>query len=866
MSDAGKLAQSVQSKVQKDKQGVGHTAYTTEKFYSLNTGGLKTDLEKLKLVANDLMFRYPTLQTDDFRKDYGYDFAIYRAGKKGMPLYVLPFAINPTNISITVPSASSLAVTMRGIVEDHNGAPLHQIRISGTTGVANLNPNSFNKEASSGGALQSLTEYAFKNTIKAASDVQRQAQRVQSAFSGQTQKFAGKLNFDVKGKTNSNYPVYTGMSFVHNLIRFLDLYMSIKKHKSGKDVRLMFRMYKDGGYYTCALNNYSFVKGAGTYEYNYTIDLTAWRKHDGPLPKPKIPNRATSRSQNKLNKLANAINGIRQTRRLIASVHNVLRGIRGDINDSFIQPMAEISLLMKDTVGLAQTIYDFCSWDGILKEVKESWKQQVIENFNDTNTELQKLLKLRGFEAASISGQPVSPLRDSLRNKIESGKPDLATSQGDSADIVDDLFKNLADYPEIFDDVTVGSLNISPEAQSLINDQMERIALIDVDGVRERRDKISNFAASISAAFGGSSATYNRINGLSQANDTIKKLTTADIEILAALNDTIAHLDTLIVDLDGNAGKVGEDYYSYYVDYAVANGLALSINNVSKFYVPFPTGASIESLALQYLGDMDRWPEIAALNALRAPYVDEEGFFIPVTASAGGGTLSIANADNLFIGQVVEVMSDTKLTVKRKIRAIDVVSAAEVLLTFENASDGVSLSSYRPNENARIHAFMPHTINSNMLVAIPSSAPASSDMSIKITPGLDEMSNLARLAKIDFLLDDQGDLIFSSSGDIKLATGLTNLVQAAKIKLLTKIGHILQHPDLGSETNAGTSTAEIDVPTIMEQLRAQFDEDPRFSGILAAEFKKAGPSLSMSILLGIANNNTALPISVEMPR
>jgi hypothetical protein len=844
------------------------TSIVSSHFFKLNADELEKKSGRT-LISNDLMFRFPKLFSNDFRQSYGYDLIIYDADRGDRILTKLQFPINPSNISISVPHATSLTVTMKGIVEDMNGAPLHMIRLSGSTGVAHAWPTEPGTQKSAKSKLGATLEYAFKNTIKAANNVGRQVQKVKSAFQGQTQKDSDLLNFVPSANQiaeTQEYPVYTGFSFAHNLMRFLDMYMSMKKNRENKGLRLMLSMHKDGGFYTCTLNNYSMTKAAGTLEYNYSIDLTSWRKHSesiGNLDNAfKVPAKQFANTKNQINKMANVLNTIRQARVAVASVHNVLRGIRGDINDSFIQPCAEIGLFLKDSIGLTRTIFDFCFRSGILNEVKEAWKQQVIENFDQATAEYGKLIETiqsrqGGFSAVS--------LKQSLTDKIESGRPDAFGKLGDSADPVDDLFKNAADHPELLDEVSMDGLALSAEASKLIDDEMDRIRQLNSDDIRKRRDQIANFAASVSDAFGGTSATYNRINDVSSAHTSIKKLSVADIEIISNLNDIVMSLDTLITELDDSQAGSAEDYYSFYVDYAVANGLALSTANVSKFFVPFQTGGSLESLALQYLGDPDRWPEIAALNALRSPYVDEKGFDVTVTGSGGGNTLNVSDVSNLFIGQVVDISSTTQLTIKRKIRSIDVFSSAEAIITFEVANDNVLLTSYKQSEGAKITAHLPGTVNSNMLIAIPSETPSNVDSSLKTTPGVDEMNGLARIAKIDFLLDTQGDLIFTSAGDLQLATGLTNLVQAAKLKLLTKLSTMIQHPEFGNPVETGSSTAEIDTATSLEGLRTLFAEDPRFSGILAAEFNKLGPSMTIAILLGIANSDTVLPISVQAP-
>jgi hypothetical protein len=69
----------------------------------------------------------------------------------------------------------------------------------------------------------------------------------------------------------------------------------------------------------------------------------------------------------------------------------------------------------------------------------------------------------------------------------------------------------------------------------------------------------------------------------------------------------------------------------------------------SKIAVPFPYKITLEQLSATYLGSPERWIEIAALNGLQAPYVDEEGFSYKLTANGSANQITIGSADNLYI-------------------------------------------------------------------------------------------------------------------------------------------------------------------------------------------------------------------------
>ena len=66
----------------------------------------------------------------------------------------------------------------------------------------------------------------------------------------------------------------------------------------------------------------------------------------------------------------------------------------------------------------------------------------------------------------------------------------------------------------------------------------------------------------------------------------------------------------------------GEEFVSAL---AATSDIAFTIPN-SKIQVPVPFGLTMEQIAMRYLGDPQLWLEIATLNDLREPYIDENGF------------------------------------------------------------------------------------------------------------------------------------------------------------------------------------------------------------------------------------------------
>jgi hypothetical protein len=152
-----------------------------------------------------------------------------------------------------------------------------------------------------------------------------------------------------------------------------------------------------------------------------------------------------------------------------------------------------------------------------------------------------------------------------------------------------------------------------------------------------------------------------------------------------------------------------------------------------------------------------------------------------------------------------------------------------------------------------------------MLIAIPSQSPSPLQDSIKINPGVEDLNGLAKIAGVDFLLQSDGDMVFSSGGDIMLARGLTNIVQAAQLKMQTKLGSLLQHPDFGNPIDVGMSTADVSVNDVATAFDNMFKQDARFKGINMLNLVKSGPGIEARMLVSLANSASNFALSTQLP-
>jgi hypothetical protein len=252
--------------------------------------------------------------------------------------------------------------------------------------------------------------------------------------------------------------------------------------------------------------------------------------------------------------------------------------------------------------------------------------------------------------------------------------------------------------------------------------------------------------------------------------------------------------------------------------------------------------------------------EIATLNALKSPYIDETGFERYLLSNAEGRQFTVASIENLYINQIVTIYSNNQPRTMRRILNIETINDTNHLITVDGLDN---LNVYTTSAQARIKAYLPGTVNSSNQIFIPSNLDAPDDIRARPIP-LFKADPLVGLSKVDLLLNDSGDIALDNYKDIKLAGGMTNLIQALKLKFATPIRSLIKHPEYGSGVGPGTSTAEFTATDIYNKIKETIIADPRFSDIERLRVTLQGPTLTIEVSVRIANGNGILPLSFQI--
>jgi hypothetical protein len=397
------------------------------------------------------------------------------------------------------------------------------------------------------------------------------------------------------------------------------------------------------------------------------------------------------------------------------------------------------------------------------------------------------------------------------------------------------------------------SVNIKAEAEA------QRVRNFTRADWEERRAIIQDFIVSFSNAVGAGDDSFNE-NYSVAATNADRTPTDDEYEALFAFNDLLSEIDQIIYEKYGEQTETTSSL-DYVAGLASASGVAFQ-KPISKFPVPFPYGSTLEQLASIYLGDPDRWHEIATLNGLRDPYVDEVGFDVKLTGNGEGNRLPVESAENLQLNQTVWVSAPAVQRTKRHILDISETNGY-VVLTLDGDSD---LALYSAANGAVLHAFLPDTVNSQMVIYIPSmETPASDDDELPI-PTSDKYDSLINVAGVDLLLTNENDLVITPDGDGRWAFGLNHLVQRVRVVFGTPRGSLIRHPSFGVPVEVGKSVADLSMRDLKKAVGTLFSGDPAFNSVSNISVVQTGPALNIALGLEVVGVEQPIAVAVKALR
>lgn len=746
--------------------------------------------------------------------------------------------ISPQQLSIQDQFAINTSATLRGIAEEHSGVRFKMINCQGTMGVWPYR-GSIEKPPTSPTPLQSI----FGGTIESFGSL---ASQVQSVIN--TATTGHPANKPTSMRPAGDLQLSTGYYHAMALQQFLEQYAEAKKNPKNAGWRLVFDIPKQNQSFVVTPTMFSWQQNVNKpMEIMYSLQFKAWRRID--------LNNKPAASSPQLNQidpgiLQRIMNTVSEARTATSAATNLIGAVRSDV-EAPLDILRQTTLLVKDLAGVAITAADLPFQ--IQRDYASEIKQSLLNvDLSTASTNPAVRANLASVQASHTANEGLS------LTAIQNGQLGAGAATAQSIDPSNNVFQNPEQNFSLMDLVSVNDMNLNSTQQNKLNNIVSDARTLTVDDLRTFRATVQELALQLSNKFGAGDAFFSQVYNRPAPTTRIQAMTVDEYDILKTLYDTIQCYDILTATTaidDANR----QTNMEYVAGLAAGSDIAFQVPT-SKILAPVPFGLTIEEIAMRYLGDPQRWLEIVTLNNLRNPYIDENGFQLSLLSNASGRQLTVSSSENLYIGQRVIVCSASQVQSPRVILGIDKLSDTSFLITLDGEGN---LDNFLISDRAYLQAYLPGTVNSQQKIFIPSNLSAATDGKIVI-PASVAKDPLVGLSKVDWLLTDKGDLAVNAFGDFRYAAGMTNIIQALRIKFGTKKGKFLFHPEFGLGLSAGMMNSDIDVNQIYNSINKLVQEDPRFSSVESLRINLNGPQLTVSLSVSLAGIQGIFPVTFQL--
>jgi hypothetical protein len=429
-------------------------------------------------------------------------------------------------------------------------------------------------------------------------------------------------------------------------------------------------------------------------------------------------------------------------------------------------------------------------------------------------------------------------------------------------------------YYVVWDNISLNIINLTKQETAIANNKIAEINRYTRTNFLEIRRLLREARDSIADTIGLSDADYDSSFDR-RAGSGLKSPKVSDINNMQLFQAAIFECDNILANIFSLETATIDPFA---LARANANNPEITINdNNSGTFVAMEAGESLQSLSAKYLGDPDRWNEIAIANGLKAPFVDEIGEFVPLLSNASLSLINIAQSDasgnsnikKFFIGQPVFISSDTfRFGEQREIINITTVPISnEIVIELSGEND---LNRFKTSENAGIRVYRPNTINSNFLILIPNQQNTDNLPESQLPFFLQSKKEDERKAGVDLFLNDDFDLNLTSSSDLQLSFGINNASQAVKLKVASEQGQNFRHPAFGIRTQIGSKADNVELTQqqLVSSITSAVEVDDRFqrveSLVVALDDRDETKAFRVQLVVRMAGVDSLVPISFSV--
>lgn len=129
----------------------------------------------------------------------------------------------------------------------------------------------------------------------------------------------------------------------------------------------------------------------------------------------------------------------------------------------------------------------------------------------------------------------------------------------------------------------------------------------------------------------------------------------------------------------------------------------------------------------------------------------------------------------------------------------------------------------------------------------------------KLTKG---MSEVERNLGVDLKVDSNFDLVLSSSGDLEVVAGASNMAQGTVLKLSYEPGDVMLYPSLGAGLTVGKKFPPLE--DIKDRVTNSLLQDPRVSKVADLALTREGSALYIQFNLYIKQVDIPVPVKIKV--
>jgi len=422
---------------------------------------------------------------------------------------------------------------------------------------------------------------------------------------------------------------------------------------------------------------------------------------------------------------------------------------------------------------------------------------------------------------------------------------------------------NMRKFKDLFDNILITDLQVSQAEQSIIDKETQRIVQLQKDDFYQMRERVRITHDKLTDSLGMGDTDYNnllsRVSGPQIISFRFQDFTV--LESLIQLKDTVTSLiPTTLV-----ANERPDPFTN--IRNALNNPSVPMGNYETGYLVPFPAGSTLERLAAKYLGDGDRWLEIATANGLQFPYVDEVGEKVMLIINGIGNTIivPIAQSENFAVDDEVFIGSSALPLTQRKVVSIEEdKNNDQLILTLDGKSN---LQGYLTTQRAFVFHYKRNTVNSSKFIMIPSLGTVGFPINAQEPWFVRNLSQDLKNMGVDLALDADDDIVFDSTGDLQLVYGLANAAQAANLKVKIKTKELLRNPQFGLEEIAGKfRNNEISESLLLLLIESAIGGDDRFDGTDGLGYTLTNNAIFINVSIKLTGSNASIPLTFQIPK